>query len=145
MSHWGNLTADGRAALKLLFKANRRLNKAYLLQESFGQLWDYRSPPLWARRLPSVPGALRRQRLDAFERFARMVKGPLQAEAYCHEENKVPLGFVEGLNNKIRVIQRRAYGFRDEERPAPENPHPHTANALKTTHTTSRRPIFETA
>jgi hypothetical protein len=36
-------------------------------------------------------------------------------EAYCHEENKVPLGFVEGLNNKIRVIQRRAYGFRDEE------------------------------
>ncbi|MBE7444409.1 MAG: transposase [Planctomycetia bacterium] len=26
-----------------------------------------------------------------------------------------PLGFVEGLNNKIRVIQRRAYGLRDEE------------------------------
>jgi transposase len=25
------------------------------------------------------------------------------------------LGFVEGLNNKIRAIQRRAYGFRDEE------------------------------
>ena len=25
------------------------------------------------------------------------------------------LGFVEGLNNKIRVIQRRAYGLRDEE------------------------------
>jgi transposase len=36
-------------------------------------------------------------------------------EAYCHEENKVPLGLVEGLNNKIRAIQRRAYGFRDEE------------------------------
>lgn len=25
------------------------------------------------------------------------------------------LGYVEGLNNKIRVIQRRAYGLRDEE------------------------------
>jgi len=25
------------------------------------------------------------------------------------------LGFVEGLNNKIRVIQRHAYGLRDEE------------------------------
>ena len=35
--------------------------------------------------------------------------------AYCQPENKVPLGFVEGLNNKIRVIQRRAYGLRDEE------------------------------
>mgnify|MGYP001609468760 CR=1 FL=1 len=29
--------------------------------------------------------------------------------------NKVTLGFVEGLNNKIRVIQRRAYGYRDKE------------------------------
>ncbi|MGH8509879.1 MAG: transposase [Gammaproteobacteria bacterium] len=28
---------------------------------------------------------------------------------------QVSLGFVEGLNNKIRVIQRRAYGLRDEE------------------------------
>jgi transposase len=36
-------------------------------------------------------------------------RGPLRVE------NKVALGFVEGLNNKVRVIQRRAYGLRDEE------------------------------
>lgn len=35
--------------------------------------------------------------------------------AYSRRENKVSLGFVEGLNNKIRIIQRRAYGLRDEE------------------------------
>lgn len=35
--------------------------------------------------------------------------------AYCNPANKVALGFVEGLNNKIRVIQRRAYGLHDEE------------------------------
>jgi len=35
--------------------------------------------------------------------------------AYCKPENKVPLGFVEGLNNKIRVLQRRAYGISDEK------------------------------
>jgi transposase len=35
--------------------------------------------------------------------------------AYHLPENKVALGFVEGLNNKIRVVQRRAYGLRDEE------------------------------
>ena len=33
----------------------------------------------------------------------------------CHPENKVSLGLVEGVNNKIRVLQRRAYGYRDEE------------------------------
>jgi hypothetical protein len=31
------------------------------------------------------------------------------------EENKVALGFVEGLNNKIRTIQWLAFGFRNEE------------------------------
>ena len=36
--------------------------------------------------------------------------------SFCKPEHKdVSLGFVEGLNNKIRVIQRRAYGLRDEE------------------------------
>ena len=35
--------------------------------------------------------------------------------AFILSEDKVSLGFVEGLNNKIRVIQRRAYGIRDEE------------------------------
>lgn len=35
--------------------------------------------------------------------------------AYCKPENKVAVGVVEGMNNKIRVIQRRAYGLHDEE------------------------------
>ena len=35
--------------------------------------------------------------------------------ALLQPENKVSLGFVEGPNNKIRVVQRRAYGLRDEE------------------------------
>jgi transposase len=35
--------------------------------------------------------------------------------AYCKPENKASLGFVEGLNNKISVLQRRAYELRDKE------------------------------
>lgn len=34
--------------------------------------------------------------------------------AYCKPENKVAVGVVEGMNNKIRVIQRRNQGLRDE-------------------------------
>jgi transposase len=116
LSHWGNLTAEGRSALQLLFKANRRLHKAYLLKESFGQLWDQGSPLAARRFLNQWQDALRWQRLEPLESFARLVGAHWDGiEAYCHEENKVPLGFVEGLNNKIRAIQRRAYGFRDEE------------------------------
>ena len=50
------------------------------------------------------------------EKFARLVEKHWDGiAAYCKPENKVALGFVEGLNNKIRVIQRRSYGLRDEE------------------------------
>ena len=35
--------------------------------------------------------------------------------SYCHPENKVSLSLVEGLNNKIRVFQRQAYGYSDED------------------------------
>jgi len=47
--HKENLTLPGRKALKKLLTANKRLNTAYLLKESFGQLWDYRTEG-WARR-----------------------------------------------------------------------------------------------
>ena len=56
------------------------------------------------------------QRLKPFEKFAAMIEKHWDGiVAYCHTHNKVALGFVEGLNNKIRVLQRRAYGLRDEE------------------------------
>ena len=116
LSHWGNLSSEGRSALKLLFKANTRLNKAYLLKESFGQLWEYRNERWAWRFFVQWRNALRWQRLEPFERFAWMIATHWDGiAAYCPEENKVALGFVEGLNNKIRAIQRRAYGYRDEE------------------------------
>jgi transposase len=116
LSHRENLTLDGRHALKQLLAANKRLNTAYLLKESFGQLWDYRREG-WARRFfENWTGALKWQRLKPYEKFAALIETHWDGiAAYCHPENKVSLGFVEGLNNKIRVIQRRAYGLRDEE------------------------------
>src|SRR3954447_4797635 len=116
LSRRANLSQEGRQSLRALFKANRRLNKAYLLKEMFSQLWDYKRE-VWARRfLERWKSALRWQRLKPYEKFARMVEEHWDGIAsYCDEENKVPLGFVEGINNKIRVIQRRAYGLRDEE------------------------------
>jgi transposase len=59
---------------------------------------------------------VRWQRLEPYQKFAAMIDRHRDGiAAYCRPENKVSLGFVEGLNNKIRVLQRRAYGLRDEE------------------------------
>jgi len=116
LSHRENLSLDGRRALKTLLAANKRLNTAYLLKESFGQLWSYQREG-WARRFfENWRNALKWQRLKPYEKFAEMIDRHWDGiAAYCKPENKVSLGFVEGLNNKIRVIQRRAYGLRDEE------------------------------
>jgi transposase len=116
LSHRKNLSPEGKRSLRLLLAANKRLNTAYILRESFDQLWTYRSEA-WARKFfDNWKWQLRWQRLKPYETFAEMVERHWDGiAAYCNPGNKVALGFVEGFNNKIRVIQRRSYGLRDEE------------------------------
>jgi len=116
LSHRENLSREGKESLKKLLQANRRLQTAYLLKEEFGQLWEYRSEA-WARKFfERWKEQLKWQRLQPFEKFAALVERHWEGIiSYCNPANKVKLGFVEGVNNKVRVIQRRAYGYRDEE------------------------------
>jgi len=116
LSHREHRTLDGRGALQVLVRANTRLTTAALLKESFDQLWDDQQKG-WARRcFDNWCAALTWQRLGPSETFAEMIERHWDGiAAFCTPENKVALGFVEGLNNKVRVIQRRAYGVRDEE------------------------------
>ena len=116
LSHRENLTLEGRQSLKTLLAANKHLNITYLLKEVFDQLWDYQSDA-WARQFfENWRASLKWQRLEPYEKFAKMIDRHWdRIAAYCKPENKVSLGFVEGLNNKIRVIQRSAYGLQNEE------------------------------
>ncbi len=116
LSHRANLDTAGRRSLKLLLKANKRLNTAYLLKESFGQLWDYSYPTAARTFFENWKNQLRWQRLKPFKKFAAMIEKHWDGiVSYCHPDNKVSLGFMEGLNNKIRVIQRRAYGIKNDD------------------------------
>ena len=116
LSNPENLTLDGRRSLKKLLKANKRLNTAYLLKESFGQLWDYRRESSARAFFERWRESLKWQRLKPYEKFAQMIDRHWDGiAAYCNPDNKVSLGLVEGLNNKIKVLQRRAYGYRDED------------------------------
>jgi transposase len=116
LSRHENLSLEGKRSLKLLLAANKRLNTAYVLKETFGQLRDYEREGRARRFFENWRSSLKWQRLKPFEKFAKMIDRHWDGiAAYCKPENKVSLGFVEGLNNKIRVIQRRAYGLRDQE------------------------------
>jgi transposase len=116
LSRKENLKLEGRKALKQLLQANKRLNAAYLLKESFPQLWEYQQEG-WARRFfDNWRESLKWQGLKPYERFAKMIEAHWKGiAAFIRLEEKVSLGFVEGLNNKIRVLQRRSYGLKDEE------------------------------
>ena len=73
----------------------------------FGQLWDYETPGWAATVLRAVAGCVEVATAAVLpEVFATLVdvehwEGIV---AYCDTENKVALGFVEGLNNKIREL-----------------------------------------
>jgi transposase len=57
-------------SLKTFLKANKRLNTAYIIKESIGQLWDYRSTA-WGRKFfDNWKASLRWQRLKPYEDFA---------------------------------------------------------------------------
>jgi transposase len=116
LSNRENLSKEGRKNLRLLLAVNKRINTAYILKEQFEQLWSYNREG-WARRFfDNWCDSLKWQRLEPYEKFARMIDRHWEGiVSYCNPDNKVPLGFVEGQNNKIRVFQRRAYGLLDEE------------------------------
>jgi transposase len=116
LSRRENLTGDKHENLERLLQANARLNVAYILREQFGQLWDYADAGDARAFFDARRGQLRDQDLKPYEKFARMAEKHWDRIAvHCQPTHTIPLGFVEGLNNKIRVIQRKAYGLRDEE------------------------------
>ena len=73
LSRKENLSLEGKKALKMLLAANKRLNTAYVLKESFGQLWSYEREG-WARRFfENWRASLKWQRLKPYEKFAEMI------------------------------------------------------------------------
>ena len=116
LSHRENLDLDGKRALKTLLAVNKRLNTAYLLKESSGQLWDDEREGWTQKFFENWRASLKWQCLKPYEKFAKMADQQWDGiAAYCQPENKVSPGFVEGLNKQIRVIRRRAYRLRDEQ------------------------------
>ena len=74
LSRRENLSLDGRQALTKLLKANRRLNTAYLLKESFGQLWEYKTERGARAFFERWKASLKWQRLKPYQKFARMIE-----------------------------------------------------------------------
>jgi transposase len=102
LSNRENLSLDGRKALKKLLGANKRLNTAYVLRESFGQLWSYQTEG-WARRFfDNWKESLKWQRLEPYEKFAAMIERHWDGiAAYSKPEHKVHWALSKGLTTRF--------------------------------------------
>ena len=109
-----NLDPRQTVQLDELLQANQPLLTTYLMRDELKRLWFYRDPS-WARKawdhwLEQAQGS----GIAALVHFATKLK------AYLHgilSRCRHPLNtsIVEGINNTIKVIKRRAYGYRDQE------------------------------
>jgi len=108
-----NLLRSQRKPLRELLAANENLNTVYVLKDQLKRVWEYKHPA-WARKALDQWCALAHASgIPALATFARNLcrheKGIVN-----HCRYPIHTGRLEGINNKIKVIKRQAYGFRDD-------------------------------
>jgi transposase len=109
-----DLDAAQRTRLQALLSVNEPLAIAYLLKDQLKTLWTYKREG-WAQRAILQWAAL------AFDSglppLIRFAKGLLRHIDGILNHCRYPIhtGRLEGMNNKVKVIKRQGYGYRDRE------------------------------
>lgn len=110
-----NLTSSAdRVRLKELLKANRALFVVYVLKADLKQLWRFRYPKAARRFWAEWYRRAMASRIKPLKVFARMLADRIEG-IIAHCQYPLHTSLLEGINNKIKVIKRMAYGYRDEE------------------------------
>jgi transposase len=112
-----NLTQRQGEKLSEVARTNRRLYRAYLLKESLAKGLDYRQLKRAEQHLDCWAQWASRSKLKPFVKLSRTIRR-FKEGILAYTTTGLSNGLVEGLNNKIRLITRRAFGF-------------HSADALK--------------
>jgi len=107
-----NLTVRQGEKLSELRKTNQTLYRAYLLKESLARGMDYVQPKRAGEHLDKWCQWASHSRLAPFAKLAKTVKRHKDG-ILAYVETGLSNGVVEGINNKIRALIRRAYGFRN--------------------------------
>lgn len=105
-----DLSERQRERLSLVQHHNQPLYRAYLLKETLAQALDYRQPKRAREALEGWIAWASRSRLRPFQRLARTLRSHLPG-ILAYVRHRLTNGLVEGLNNKLRMITQRAYGF----------------------------------
>jgi len=114
LSRQERLDKEKKETLQDLLSLNKNLYAAYLLKEQALDIFDEESQENATKRLKRW---IENVKLSGIEQFQNVIK---RIERYIYGiinyfKHKVTNAQSEGFNNKINIIKRRAYGFRDLE------------------------------
>jgi transposase len=108
-----NLGDEQHFRLRDILRYNLKTVRAYLLKETFQQLWDYNSPAWAGKFLDEWCRQTMRSRIEPMKKIARSVREHRELILnYFRAGKLISSGVVEGLNNKAKVTMRKSYGFR---------------------------------
>jgi transposase len=109
-----NLRRDQRARLKEILAANETLNTVYWLKDLLKHIWDYVRESWAVSALDAWDAVAEAVGHPALLRFARTLE-KYKYGILNHCKHPIHTSKLEGVNNKIKVIKRIAYGFHDLE------------------------------
>lgn len=109
-----NVQLEDRVKLTELLQANRKLATAYVLKDDLKHLWDFVYEGAARRFWKQWYSRAIRSRIAPLKDFAQRLKQHLSG-ILAHCRWPLHTSLLEGINNKIKVIKRMAYGFRDDD------------------------------
>jgi transposase len=106
-------SCEHRRHLKELLALNETLNQVYILRDLLVRIWRYRYRAWAAKALGAWCALAREVGHPELKRFARSLERHREGILdHCHYP--IHNSKLEGINNKIKLIKRQAYGFADE-------------------------------
>jgi transposase len=106
----GNLSSEQEQRLSDVQRTNQRLYRAYLLKETLAEALEQEDVDLAREQLRDWLSWASRSRLKPFVKTARTIRKYFDG-ILAYVQTRLTNGLTEGINNKLRVIARRAYGF----------------------------------
>jgi transposase len=111
-----NLSDRQATKLAELLQYNLKSIRSHLMKEDFQRFWEYWSPGWAGKFLDQWCTRAMRSKIDPMKKMARMLREKRSLILnWFRAEGKLSAGIVEGFNNKLKLITRKAYGFRTQE------------------------------
>jgi transposase len=114
LKNWGNLERPQRLRLNEILAMNERLNTLYWLKDLLRHIWSYWRPGWAARTLDQWCEVAQQDGHPKLLTFAARLER-YRYGILNHCRHPMHTSRIEGVNNKIKVIKRVAYGFHDPE------------------------------